>query len=215
MYIDLTEGEESKDEIKREQRYWMKEFSLFVTDRLSLISGDWLTDTIINCAQRLLKEHYPLMGGLQATTLGDILSYTVEKGEFVQILNVRGSHWVTVSNIGCEQNCIKVYDSIPYGDLSSRARKQISALICSDANQIILKFPSVQQQKGGSDCGIVVFLLLHLQQLYVLGLIQWTCSTTKQHFVAIFLSAFKGNFSIHSLVECWQRNVNSKKFVKL
>ncbi len=94
------------------------------------------------------------MGGLQATTLGDILSYTVEEGEFVQILNVRGSHWVTVSNIGCEQNCIKVYDSIPYGDLSSRARKQISALICSDANQIIMKFPSVQQQKGGSDCGL-------------------------------------------------------------
>ncbi len=78
-----------------------------MTDRLSLISGDWLTDTIINCAQRLLKEHYPLMDGLQATTLGDILSYT---GEFVQILNVQG----TVSNIDSEPNCIKVYDSIPY-----------------------------------------------------------------------------------------------------
>ncbi len=159
-----------------------------------------------------MKEHYPLMDGLQATTLGDIISYTVEKGEFVQILNVRESHWVTVSNIDCEPNCIKVYDSIPYEDLSSRARKQISALICSDANQINLKFPSVQQQKGGSD---VVFLLSHLQQPSVMGLIQWTCITTKQHFEAIFFSAFKGNFSIRSLVKCWQRNANSKKFAKL
>lgn len=153
MHIDLTEIEENK-KVRREQRYWIKEFGLFVSDRLSLVSGDWLTDGIINCAQRLLKERYPLMGGLQHTSLGDTLSYTIERGEFIQIINIRGNHWVTVSNIGSQPNCYNIYDSMCYGDLSSRAKKQICALIFSDSNEITLNFPSVQLQKGASDCGL-------------------------------------------------------------
>ena len=33
------------------------------------------------------------------------------QGGFVQILNVHKSHWISVSNVGCEANAINVYDS--------------------------------------------------------------------------------------------------------
>ena len=138
----------------REQRYWIKDLSLFVSDRQSLMSGDWLTDAIINCAQKLLKESYPLMGGLQMTTLGENLAYTIQRNEFVQIINVRKNHWITVTNIGCISSHIKVYDSIPSGNISSRAIQEICAMIFSDAKEITLNFPPVQSQRGGSDCGL-------------------------------------------------------------
>lgn len=115
--------------------------------------GDWLTDAVINCAQNLLKECYPHIGGLQDTGLGETLAYAIESGEFIQIFNVRGNHWVTVSNIGCSRNHYNVYDSIR-GDLSSRAKEQLCALIFSSAKEITLDFPNVQCQRGGSDCGL-------------------------------------------------------------
>ena len=45
--------------------------------------------SVIDAAQVLLKECFPEIGGLQRTTLGHTLTYAVEKGEFVQIINVR------------------------------------------------------------------------------------------------------------------------------
>ncbi len=47
---------------------------------------------VIDVAQELLKEHFPEIGGLQRTTLGQTLAFAVERGEFVQILNLRDNH---------------------------------------------------------------------------------------------------------------------------
>ena len=155
VHIDLTEAGECKPKRKQRQpRHWMKEFDLYVSDRISILSGEWLTDAVINCWQTLLKEQYPHIGGLQKTGLGDTLTYRIETGEFVQIMNDSGTHWITVSNLGCLPNHFNVYDSIQRGDTSSRVKQQICALVYSDAKEIILKFPSVQFQKGGSDCGL-------------------------------------------------------------
>lgn len=30
-----------------------------LSDKQSLVAGEWLTDAVIDCAQTLLKEHYP------------------------------------------------------------------------------------------------------------------------------------------------------------
>ena len=135
---------------------------LFVADRQSIVAGEWLTDAVIDAAQVLLKEHFPEMGGLQRTTLGHTLTYAVERGEFVQIVNVRGNHWsrITVSNIGCQLNHLNVYDSIPHGDISLRAKQQIAALLFTQAKAITLNFPDVL---------IVAYFLLHLQMTLCTG----------------------------------------------
>ena len=39
------------------------------------------------------------------------LSMDVQPSEFVQVLNVANSHWVTISKIGCEAGTVNVYDS--------------------------------------------------------------------------------------------------------
>ena len=62
------------------------------------------------------------------------LTYAVERGEFVQIVNIRGNHW-------CQLNHLNVYDSIPHGDISLREKQQIAAL---QAKAITLNFPDVQ-----------------------------------------------------------------------
>ena len=60
-----------------------------------------MTNAVINCCQTVLKQQYPHIGGLQNTCLGDTLTYIIETGEFVQVMNESVSHWITVSNIGC------------------------------------------------------------------------------------------------------------------
>lgn len=62
VYIDLTNEKERKGErVPRSQRYWIKELNLFMSDRWSIRAGEWLTDAVINCSQKLLKQSYPLM----------------------------------------------------------------------------------------------------------------------------------------------------------
>lgn len=148
------EKEYEVKKVPRSQRYWIKELDLFMSDRWSIRAGEWLTDAVINCSQKLLKQSYPLMGGLQSTGLGNTLTYDIEKDQFIQIFNIRGNHWVTISNIGCAANNYTVYDSIPYGDVSSRVKEQLCALIFSESKQIALNFPQLQCQRGGGDCGL-------------------------------------------------------------
>jgi len=48
---------------------------------------------------------------LQPPNLWQKQQFKEVQGEFVQILNVQKSHWISVSNIGCGANAINVYDS--------------------------------------------------------------------------------------------------------
>ena len=80
--IDLTPISPKKHH--KEKRYWMKKYSLFISDLQVLLGGEWLSDTLINCAQALLKRSYPRVGGLQMTTLALTHSFKVERGEFVK-----------------------------------------------------------------------------------------------------------------------------------
>ena len=58
----------------------------------------------------------------------------VQKGDkdFVQILHVGGNHWVTVTNIGCQENRIKVFDS-----LRQKLSKKEKQKLCSSLAVLI------------------------------------------------------------------------------
>ena len=132
----------------------MKDLALYPGDRDRLAGGDWLTDSIVNAGQLLLKRAYSHVGGLQPSTLGEVLGFEVQSSEFVQILNVHGSHWLTIANIGCPPGQVCVYDSLPGGDIGSRTRKQIASILATNEKKITVRFPTVQTQCGGSDCGL-------------------------------------------------------------
>ena len=88
-------------------------FTLSEDDVKIIESGDWLTDHIIGVAHSVLRDQFPYIGGMENTTLGPVNSFTIQRGEFVQILHTGSSHWVLASNIGCSSpSVVPLYDSL-------------------------------------------------------------------------------------------------------
>lgn len=114
----------------------------------------WLDDNAVDHSQALLQAQHPDVGGLYATTSLALLSSVPAPTQgFVQILNVCGNHWVTVSNIGCQVGTVNVYDSSGHST-TEELISQITGLLFFTGNQVRLQWPDVQQQRGGSDCGL-------------------------------------------------------------
>lgn len=101
---------------------------LHETHRQILSMSQWLDDDIITVCQHLLKEHHPLVGGLQPVVLAEKFAMQPESGKFVQILNAGRSHWMTVSTIGCAPGEINIYNSL-HLKLSSTNKKVVSDLM--------------------------------------------------------------------------------------
>ena len=130
------------------------EIDLLYKEQKIISDGDWLTDRIIDAVQNVLRLAHPHIGGLQSTILGETLTFDIQRGNFVQVLNVSRSHWITISNIGCEPETIAIYDSLGSGSVPARTSEQIAAIVFSSSSSIQLIFKSVQMQSGGSDCGL-------------------------------------------------------------
>ena len=62
-----------------------------------IIQNKWLSDESINLAQTILFKNFPLISGFEDTTLGPLNMFSVQTGEFVQVL-YENNHWVTVSS---------------------------------------------------------------------------------------------------------------------
>ena len=92
---------------------WLPSLGLEEKDR-QLVSNPlgWLSDSVINACQRLLKEAHPHVNGLQNTLLGQTLAFRVEPDEFVQILHDGNIHWVCVTTIGSNKGEVTILDSM-------------------------------------------------------------------------------------------------------
>ena len=57
-----------------------------------ITSGGWLSDETIDAGQKLLKSTYPHIQGLQEVALlGMVLSYSIAKSEFIQIMKLENT----------------------------------------------------------------------------------------------------------------------------
>ena len=74
-------------------------------------------------------------------------------GCFIQILNVQKSHWITVSNIGCEVGTVRVYDRA-YAFINLDTKLQICSFVRPACRTLTLLMPNVQRQPNGYDCGL-------------------------------------------------------------
>ncbi len=113
-----------------------------------------MSDNLITAVQQLLKATHPLMGGLQPPILAETFNFQIQTGEFVQVLNVYGSHWLTVSNLSCPPGVIKIYDSMPNCALYSKTKRHIASIVMTKETSIEVQFVDVQIQSGVSDCGL-------------------------------------------------------------
>ena len=79
---------------------WIKvgESVLHKEDKVVLSNNGWLTDKIVHAAQQLLKQSHPHISGLQNPILQKTNTFNVQRNlDFVQCLNIRDNHWITVS----------------------------------------------------------------------------------------------------------------------
>ena len=141
-------------------------FLLAEQDIKIITSGEWLTDHIIGAAHSVLRSQFPHAKGLENTTLGPIFNFSVQKGEFAQILHTGSHHWILVSNIGCpNQSEVKLYDSLFRGRIPIFVKKQIASLLHEESRSFKIIVPGVQRQNNYDDCGVfaIAFLvsLLH------------------------------------------------------
>lgn len=115
----------------------------------------WLTDEHIDHAQWLISRQFPTVNGFHSVLAFESQPPKVVKGlkGFVQIINAGGSHWVTVTNIGCEENKIKVYDSL-YRQLSAHNKLMLALLLNTTFPNMVIEWPRMQKQEGTSDCGL-------------------------------------------------------------
>ena len=133
-----------------------------------LDNGFWLTDEHVDHGQWLLSKKFPEGKGLHSVLVFEGEKSKVKKGlkDFVQVINVGTEHWVTVSNIGCEENAVKVYDSL-FMDQNKKRQKfhsSLASLLDTSLPNMIIHYPRMQKQEGCDDCGVfalaVAFTLL-------------------------------------------------------
>ena len=134
-----------------EVQHWVP--GLTTEDKKMITSGGWLSDEIVDAGQKLLKSMYPHIQGLQEVALGMVLSYSIAKSEFIQIMNTGKHHWVTVSNINCNDEEIHVYDCAS-GSPTSSLLNQIASIVYTPKDIIKLTYVDVQMQQGCDDCGL-------------------------------------------------------------
>ena len=138
---------------------WIPELSLHLSDKQQILSPvGWLTDSIIDAAQALLKRDHPHLSGLQTVSKGLTMSYDVQPREFVQILNNGRGHWLVVSTVDSLNNSpsfceVKVYDSM-HSSVNDHIKAQVASIMSTECSTIHLSFMDVQMQSGGYDCGL-------------------------------------------------------------
>ena len=77
-----------------------------------IIQNKWLSDESINLAQTMLFKNSHLITGFEDTTLGPLNMFSVQTGEFVQVL-YENNHWVTVSSpTEKATSVVYLYDSL-------------------------------------------------------------------------------------------------------
>lgn len=136
--------------------YWLPDLELEEEDKEILLSGQWLTDKHISAINTLLLKEYPEQNGLRNTVvLFEGLPWKSKADNFVQVINVSRNHWVCAANIGCPENIVNVYDSIPaYSIDSPSLKRQLAAILRTQAPSFEVNFINVQRQIGSSDCGL-------------------------------------------------------------
>ena len=127
--------------------------------RIMLDNKAYLTDTIIDKAQAMLARQHSNIDSLQSVCLLEATTTQshlgTATGDWVQIFNVNGNHWITATNIRSPPDTVSIYDSLWSKKPSDSLIEQISILTFSTNNtKINIDFKDMQRQSGGIDCGL-------------------------------------------------------------
>jgi len=112
---------------------------------------------------KLMRKIAPNFAGLADVILAkkDGFPPSLSIDGFVQIVNVRGNHWITLSNAQNLRVEVSIYDSLRGVDKNkdTQIRYPISieqnvCQIMQPPKEVTFLVDDVQQQEGGNDCGL-------------------------------------------------------------
>jgi len=159
VMIDITTGKNDNSVSQSKIVVEAAGIRLYESD-ITCLRSRCLNNSIIDIGQALINERFLSIGGFQHVIHSRTLTFKPEK-EFIQVLNCDDAHWVCVTNIGCKQNVVKVYDSWRTGDVTTDAKEAIANILQSSNQRVYLLFPEVQQQRDGSSCGVFALAFTH------------------------------------------------------
>ena len=121
-----------------------------------IIMGEKLLDLDINAAQRILKQQFPNIHGLESTlyqTKERKLNEDQVKNKIQIIHCLHREHWIVATTMGCEANVVKVYDSF-FHSVDHTTKNVIVNLFQYTDTKPTIKMGRSQKQKSPDDCGI-------------------------------------------------------------
>ena len=152
-------------------------------DLEAICNGEKLTDLHVGFAQKLLKQQFPHLNGLQPTVLQTKKTLASQKSlpNQLQVIHSRGNHWILASNIGTGNGEVSVYDSI-YSSVDKATMAIITDLFQSSKVKIV-KSP---KQRGGNDCGVFAIAMATALAHGVLNVSSFNQSAMRHHLVNCF-----------------------------
>lgn len=146
--------------------YWIEVLSLKISDKHLLEDGYWLNDRLINAGMSLLRnKHYGKnIGGLEDVVIAEDQGFHCSDSGlgFVQMVNFRGNHRVTMSNMLHKDPLTCIYDSFQALNVKTKDNKisypikvELAAFgISRQSKSFTMVVENVQQQNRDEDCGL-------------------------------------------------------------
>jgi len=132
--------------------------TLNLNDKAVLLDGHCLTDKHISFAQALMKKQFPSINGLKSTLVAERHGKVLPPNG-LQILLVRGNHWILLSTMQCSEDSVKVYDSAFHSHPKAVLLSIVKALV-RDEETIRVSIMDTEMQPTPNDCGIYAIAMM-------------------------------------------------------
>ncbi len=143
---------------------WLSGLNLYKRDKEIIESSvEWLTDSIVDASQQLLKKQTSnsicgLMTPLFSKKEG-IFAPVPPRKPFIQVIHADECHWITVSNSNVStksefNDAVVIYDSSHYPSVSLSTKKDICSLVQPKSDVLLFDVANCMSQTNGSDCSL-------------------------------------------------------------
>ena len=120
-----------------------------ITQYIAITKNKWLSEESINLAQTILFKNFPVISGFEDTTLGPLYMFSVQTGEFVQVLH-ENNHRVMVSLLTDRATSVAyLYDTLQKENLNKNLVTEIAHLRKSEDAELPIISKVVQKQGKG------------------------------------------------------------------
>ena len=144
-----------KKKISEDSQKWLQYGGIVLSqkDKRNILKGDKLNDLVIDFAQQLLKSQNLGIYGMQCTLLQS--KKLAHPKNQLQILHVRGDHWIVASTLLATDGLIYIYDTI-YQDINKETVSVLENLFGLTAYVMI----NIPKQSGSKDCGVYAIAII-------------------------------------------------------